>query len=68
MRNLQILQAASQSDDYLGFITANADSPWNQDRNDRNQLSLVWSGPFINPANASTQNFALDALVAAVAF
>lgn len=67
VRNLQILQAAAPADDYLKFIAANAKSIWRHDRNDENQLSVVWSGPFVAPANASTQSSALDVLVAAAA-
>jgi predicted alpha-1,6-mannanase (GH76 family) len=68
MRNLQILQLASPDDSYLSFIAVNAASIWAKDRNTLNQLSVNWAGPFVSPANASTQSSALDALVAAVAF
>jgi predicted alpha-1,6-mannanase (GH76 family) len=68
MRNLQILQAASPENSYLSFIATNAASIWTKDRNRANQLSVDWAGPFVNPANASTQSSALDALVAAAAF
>jgi hypothetical protein len=68
MRNLQILQAASPDNSYLSFIATNAASIWAKDRNTQNQLSVGWAGPFVSPANASTQSSALDALVAAVAF
>ncbi|PQE04614.1 glycosyl hydrolase protein [Rutstroemia sp. NJR-2017a BBW] len=68
MRNLQKLQQVSPDDAYLTFITANADSIWAHDRDDgTNELSVNWAGPFVSPANASTQSSALDALVAAVA-
>jgi predicted alpha-1,6-mannanase (GH76 family) len=68
MRNLQKLQQVSPDDAYLTFIAANADSIWANDRDDgTNELSVNWAGPFISPANASTQSSALDALVAAVA-
>jgi predicted alpha-1,6-mannanase (GH76 family) len=68
MRNLQILQAAVPDNSYLAFIVTNAASIWANDRNSANQLSVDWAGPFVNPANASTQSSALDALVAAAAF
>lgn len=68
MRNLQILQSAAPDPTYLSFIASNANSIWTKDRDSTNELSVDWSGPFITPANASTQSSALDALVAAVAF
>lgn len=68
LRNLRILQVASPNNAYLSFIAANAANIWKSDRNSNNQLSVVWDGPFIAPANASTQSSALDALVAAAAF
>ena len=68
MRNLQKLQAAAPNDGFLKSIGANAASIWSSDRNSANELSVVWSGPFVSPANASTQSSAMDALVAAVAF
>lgn len=69
MRNLQILHSASPDPTYLSFIASNANSIWTKDRDTTtNQLSVDWSGPFVVPANASTQSSALDSLVAAVAF
>ncbi len=71
MRNLQILQAASPDNSYLDFIASNAVSIWNKDRSSSGSgdlLSVDWDGPFVSPANASTQSSALDALVAATAF
>jgi predicted alpha-1,6-mannanase (GH76 family) len=68
MRNLQKLQSAAPNAVFLKAIEANAASIWSYDRNTANELSVVWSGPFITPANASTQSSAMDALVAAVAF
>ena len=67
MRNLQALHQASPMDAYKQVILANADAIWADDRNDQNQLSVVWSGPFVNPVNASTHSSAMDALVAAAA-
>ena len=66
MRNLQALQAVAGQSQYQSSITSSAQSIWAND-NDDNQLSIDWAGPFVAPANASTQSSALDALVAAVA-
>lgn len=66
MRNLQYLQQASPSDAYVQFIQDNAVSIWTSNRGFGDELGLVWSGPYDNAANASTQSSALDALVAAV--
>jgi predicted alpha-1,6-mannanase (GH76 family) len=68
MRNLQILQTAAPDNAFLNFIATNAASIWSKDRNAQNELSVDWAGPFVSPANASTQSSALDALVAAAAF
>ncbi|KAI7278218.1 Six-hairpin glycosidase [Hortaea werneckii] len=65
-RNLKILQKASPEDRYATFLDANADSIWENDR-EGSELSLIWSGPFITPANASTQSSAMDALIGALA-
>jgi predicted alpha-1,6-mannanase (GH76 family) len=67
VRNLQVLQQASPRPEYQVFIETNANAIWSDDRGPGNELSVVWSGPFIAPANASTQSSALDALVALVA-
>jgi predicted alpha-1,6-mannanase (GH76 family) len=67
-RNLQILQLASPETRFKTFLDTNANSIWANDRNARNELNLVWSGPLVQqPANASTQSSALDALVASLA-
>jgi hypothetical protein len=69
MRNLQVLQKAAPSQTYVDFAAANAASIWAYDREKSDsKLSVVWNGPFISPANASTQSSALDALVADQAF
>lgn len=66
-RNLQILQKASPEARYKTFLQNNANSIWANDRDAQNELSLIWSGPYIQPANASTQSSAMDALVGALA-
>jgi predicted alpha-1,6-mannanase (GH76 family) len=69
MRNLHLLQQAAPDATYLNFIAANAKSIWANDRNSTTtELGINWGGPFISPADAGTQNSALDALVAAAAF
>jgi predicted alpha-1,6-mannanase (GH76 family) len=82
MRNLRILQqqrqqqhASPQPDLITTFIRNNADSIWAHDRittttpSDGEEVLFgqVWSGPFVAPANATTQSAALDALIAAAA-
>ncbi|KAK5691818.1 hypothetical protein LTR17_025529 [Elasticomyces elasticus] len=66
-RNLQILQQASPETRYATFLSDNANSIWAKDRVGQSELSLIWSGPYIQPANASTQSSALDAIVGALA-
>jgi predicted alpha-1,6-mannanase (GH76 family) len=65
-RNLRILQQVSPEARYAKFLGRNADSVWHADRNRRNKFGLVWDGPFVGPANASTQSSALDVIVAAL--
>jgi len=65
-RNLQILQQYSPEARYATFLEDNANSIWINDR-EGDELSLIWSGPFIYPANASTQSSAMDAIVGALA-
>ncbi|RKF59382.1 putative mannan endo-1,6-alpha-mannosidase [Erysiphe neolycopersici] len=65
LRNLQVLQQAVPDDRILSFITLNAASIWTNNRNQKNQFGVNWAGPFIGPANASTQSSGLDAIVAA---
>jgi len=69
MRNLVDLQGAGK-DDFRKAINANANSIWENDRialdNGLNIFSVDWAGPFIQPANASTQSSAMEALVGAV--
>ena len=65
-RNLQILQKASGKSSYASFLQTNANAIW-QDDNQNGKLSVVWSGPYDSPANASTQSSAMDAIVGALA-
>lgn len=65
-RNLRILQQFAAEKRYANFLDRNADSVWQNDRNARNEFGLVWDGPFVGPANASTQSSALDVIVAAL--
>lgn len=66
IRNLQMLQRVSPHDLYKNVIVSCANSIWQNDRNEKNQLSIDWAGPFHNPADASTHSSAMDALVAAI--
>ncbi|KAF2441449.1 glycoside hydrolase family 76 protein [Karstenula rhodostoma CBS 690.94] len=66
VRNLLILHKINPRDIYRDFFKRNARSIWDHDRNRRNELSISWTGPFVSPANASTQSSAMDSLVAAV--
>jgi len=68
MQNLQLLQSVAPDDEYVTVIQNSADSIWANDRNTDNQLSIDWSGPFIQPVNASTHSSAMGALVAAIAY
>ncbi|PGH09324.1 hypothetical protein GX51_00766 [Blastomyces parvus] len=67
MRNLQILHQAAPKPHYEAFIGNNANSIWQNARNEEDQFGVNWAGPFAPPALASTQSSALDALVAAAA-
>jgi predicted alpha-1,6-mannanase (GH76 family) len=66
-RGLQDLQAAAPDDAIKNCIKTNADSVWNNNRNDGNLLSINWAGPFVASANATTHSSSMDVLVAAVA-
>jgi predicted alpha-1,6-mannanase (GH76 family) len=65
IRNLYELYRRSPRAEYRDFILANATSLWRNARNRRDQVGLVWSGPF-DRADAARQGSALDALNAAV--
>lgn len=66
IRNLQMLQHASPHDIYKKVIESCANSIWENDRNEKNQLSVDWAGPFHEPVDASSHSSALGALVAAI--
>ena len=64
-RNLGILQQQSPEQRYADFLHDNADSVWEDDRNDRNEFGVVWSA-FSGTPSASTQSSGLDVIVAAL--
>ncbi|KAM0690333.1 hypothetical protein Q7P36_009100 [Cladosporium allicinum] len=64
-RNLAILQQQSPEQRYADFLNINADSVWEEDRNDKNEFGVVWSG-FSGTPSASTQSSGLDVIVAAL--
>jgi len=67
IRNLVQLQQVAPNDAFKQVIDASANSIWANDRSASNDsLSVVWSGPFVNPANASTHSSAFEALIAQV--
>lgn len=66
MRNLHYLQKAAPSEPIRNFLLTNADTIWDKNRNDQNQLGATWQGPFQDPT-AGTQSSALDVLVGAAA-
>ncbi|KAJ5563251.1 Six-hairpin glycosidase [Penicillium sp. DV-2018c] len=67
IRNLRKLQKASPHDLYRKVITSCANSIWDNDRNEKGQFGVNWSGPIEAVVDASTHSSAFDALVAAVA-
>lgn len=66
MRNLKYLQAVAPKASYKAFIMQNAESIWNNDRDNKTELGVTWTGPYTT-ASAGTQSSALDTLVAALA-
>jgi predicted alpha-1,6-mannanase (GH76 family) len=66
IRNLHDFTRHSNKPGYRDFILRNADSLWENSRNSKDQLGLLWTGPF-DVADASRQSSALDALIAAAA-
>ncbi|KAL5449262.1 hypothetical protein PMIN07_007098 [Paraphaeosphaeria minitans] len=67
VRNLLVLFKTSPRDNYINFFKRNAISIWDNNRNQRNELSVSWGGPFVSTANASTQSSAMDSLAALAA-
>ncbi|RDL34775.1 Six-hairpin glycosidase [Venustampulla echinocandica] len=67
MRNLGKLQTVRPKDEFLGFIESNKDSILKSNRDSKNRMGVVWSGPVTEPATASSHSSAMDALVAALA-
>jgi predicted alpha-1,6-mannanase (GH76 family) len=66
LRNLKYLYEVAPQNAFKSFILANANSIWNDDRNDSYLLGETWAGPY-STATAATQSSALDAIVAAIA-
>ncbi|KAH8196584.1 hypothetical protein TruAng_009242 [Truncatella angustata] len=65
MRNLKYLQEVAPKASYKAFIMQNAESIWDNDRDNQTQLGVTWTGPYTT-ASAGTQSSALDALLAAL--
>jgi len=62
MRHLYYLNNNGGSvSSYVPFLQNNANSIWNSDRSNSNQLGLMWMGPF-DSADASRQSSAMDTL------
>ncbi|CAN9459756.1 unnamed protein product [Alternaria alternata] len=70
MRNLVKLHSVAPDKIFANAIRRNAESIWTRDRKVTPDglpvFSVNWAGPWISPANASTQSSAMDALVAAI--
>jgi predicted alpha-1,6-mannanase (GH76 family) len=66
VRHLYDFYLHSRRPPYRDFIIRNAESIWDNSRNERNEFGLRWTGPF-DSADASRQSSALDALNAALA-
>lgn len=66
MRGLRRLNEVAPRRRYQESIRKNAESIWRYDRGRNGVLSVLWSGPWVRPGNASTHSSAMDALVAAV--
>jgi predicted alpha-1,6-mannanase (GH76 family) len=64
VRHLHEFCLHSERPAYRSFILANADSLWDNARNEADQLGLRWGGPF-DQADASRQASALEVLIAA---
>jgi len=66
VRHLHQLAQHSGKPAYRAFILANADSVWDNARNQAGQFGLRWAGPF-DKADASRQTSAAEVLTAAAA-
>lgn len=66
IRNLGYLYEVAPLDQYREVILTNADSIWENSRNDLGVLGVAWNGPFVVSSGAAHSS-ALDALVAAIA-
>lgn len=66
VRNLYDFYLQSRRAEYRDFILQNAQSIWENSRNNKSQFGLCWAGPF-DTADASRQSSALEAFNAAVA-
>lgn len=69
MRNLQLLHQVAPDPVFADAIQRNAESIWERDRaaDGTTIFSVMWSGPYVWPGNASTHASAMDALIAAMA-
>lgn len=65
VRHLYDFYLHSRRPAYRDFMLRNAESIWDNSRNEKNQLGLRWTGPF-DSADASRQSSALEAINAAV--
>jgi predicted alpha-1,6-mannanase (GH76 family) len=67
MRNLQLLHEVAPDSAFADAVQRNAESIWEKNRADGGTIfSVIWSGPYVRPGNASTHSSAMDALVAAL--
>nr|OQO20222.1 hypothetical protein B0A51_11629 [Rachicladosporium sp. CCFEE 5018] len=66
VRNLAKLQSVRLDGDYVAFLQRNADSIWNNDRQDDGEIGPDWQGPLFD-ANMASQSSGIDCLVAAAA-
>jgi predicted alpha-1,6-mannanase (GH76 family) len=69
VRNLHYLHKAAPQEAFRTAIQKNADSIWANNRNDKNQLGIKWTGPpgLGDGPNAATHSSAMDVIVAALA-
>jgi predicted alpha-1,6-mannanase (GH76 family) len=65
-RNLAYLQSVAGDAAYVSFLQLNADTLWNEDRQNDSLLGPDWQGPYFD-ASAASQSSALDCLVGAAA-